>query len=230
MPVIVIQNAKGGTGKSTAALVLAQTLSNMGASVSLIDADPNRPQHEWARLGRVPENLRVLPEEGAEEISEDTIMDVIEDAAARDQFVIVDLEGTANLTHSYSLSQADLVIIPMQGKYLDAMNANKAIRQIKREEKVRGRAIPHTVLVTRTNPAIRPRSFRYIEERLEENGIPYLPVHLTERDAFSALFQLGGTLYDLKSSDANNPAAAIENARALTEAVIAELRKGDIAA
>jgi cellulose biosynthesis protein BcsQ len=42
-PVVAFANPKGGAGKSTSALILAQTLTRAGASVTVIDADPNRP-------------------------------------------------------------------------------------------------------------------------------------------------------------------------------------------
>lgn len=47
MPVIVTASSKGGAGKSTMTLVLAQALDSMGASVTIIDADPNRPILRW---------------------------------------------------------------------------------------------------------------------------------------------------------------------------------------
>ena len=53
--------------------------------------------------------------------SEKTILDEIEAAAARDPFVIIDLEGTASRLMSYAISQADLVIIPMKEQQQDAL-------------------------------------------------------------------------------------------------------------
>lgn len=40
MPVISIANPKGGAGKSTTALVLGTTIAAHGATVTVIDADP----------------------------------------------------------------------------------------------------------------------------------------------------------------------------------------------
>ncbi|MCY3874936.1 MAG: AAA family ATPase [Rhodobacteraceae bacterium] len=42
MPVISFANPNGGAGKTTFALVLATQLSENGASVTIIDADPER--------------------------------------------------------------------------------------------------------------------------------------------------------------------------------------------
>lgn len=55
--------------------------------------------------------------------SEKTILDEIEEAAACDPFVIIDLEGTASRLMSYAISQADLVIVPMKEQQQDALAA-----------------------------------------------------------------------------------------------------------
>ena len=40
MPVITFANPKGGAGKTTTALILANELASKGAKISIIDADP----------------------------------------------------------------------------------------------------------------------------------------------------------------------------------------------
>ena len=40
MPVVVVASSKGGAGKSTLTLVLGQALDEMGATVTIVDADP----------------------------------------------------------------------------------------------------------------------------------------------------------------------------------------------
>jgi chromosome partitioning protein len=47
MPTIVFASPKGA-GKSTSAVVLATKLAGQGASVTIIDADPNKPVSRWA--------------------------------------------------------------------------------------------------------------------------------------------------------------------------------------
>src|SRR5215831_3074818 len=49
MPTIAITSSKGGSGKSTTAALLAMTLAEHGATVTVIDADPNRPIAKWAQ-------------------------------------------------------------------------------------------------------------------------------------------------------------------------------------
>jgi len=52
-----------------------------------------------------------------------------------------------------------------------------------------------------------------------------LQTEINDRDAYSALFNIGGTIHDLKSSDVNNIAAALENANVYAEEVVQLLRE-----
>ena len=169
MPTIVFASPKGGVGKSTAAVLLATELASHGASVTIIDADPNKPLSQWASRPGRPQALNVI-----ESTSEDTIIDTIERAAQNTAFVIVDLEGTASMMVGYAMSRADLVIIPAQGSHLDATEAAKAIKLVRAQERAFGKTIRYAVLFTRTSAAIRPRTFQSIEAEFIKNGIPML--------------------------------------------------------
>ena len=70
MPTIVFASPKGGAGKSTSAVLLATELAARGASVTVIDADPNKPVSRWAKRPGKPDNLTVLAD-----VTEDSIID-----------------------------------------------------------------------------------------------------------------------------------------------------------
>ena len=220
MPTIVFASPKGGAGKSTSAVLLATEIAERGASVAIIDADPNRPVSRWSKRPGKPENLTVIAD-----VSEETIIDTIEEAAATKSFVIVDLEGTASLTVSYAMSRADLVIIPSQGSQLDATEAVKAIGLVKRQEKTFRRAIPFVILLTRTSAAIKPRTLQSIEGEFESNGVRVLATQIHERDAFRAIFAFGGGLSALDSNQVSNIPAAQTNARNYTAEVLSLLKE-----
>ena len=135
---------------------MATELAERGAAVTVIDADPNKNVVDWAKLPGLPANLTVIGD-----VSEETIVDTIEDAASKTAFVIVDLEGTANLMVSYAISMSDFVIIPVQGSQLDAKQAARQMKLIKAQERIAGRTIPFAVLFTRSNPAIQPKTQRH---------------------------------------------------------------------
>jgi chromosome partitioning protein len=220
MPTIVFASPKGGAGKSTSAVVLATELAQRGAAVTVIDADPNHPVSQWAKRPGCPQTLTVI---GA--VSEETVIDTIEDASAKTAFVVVDLEGTASMTVAYAISRADLVVIPVQGSQLDAAEAAKAIRLIRQQEKAFAREIPYAVLFTRTSTAIRPRTFQHIRSEFADHGVPAFQTQMHERDAFRAIFSFGGTLESLDSTQVSNVAAAVGNARAFAAEVITKLRQ-----
>ena len=152
MPTIAIASSKGGSGKSTTAALLAMTLAEHGATVTVIDADPNRPIAKWAQHAGKPDSLTVLSE-----VTESTIIDTIEESGRRAQFVIIDLEGSASLMVCLAISRADLVIIPTQGSPLGATETARTVRLVKIQEKSLRFKIPAAILFTRTSAAMRPR-------------------------------------------------------------------------
>jgi chromosome partitioning protein len=215
MPTIVFASPKGGAGKSTSAVLLASELSQRNTTVTIIDADPNKPVSQWAKRPGKPDRLEVKSN-----VTEDTIIELIEQAEQTSAFVIVDLEGTASLMVAYAMSRADLVIIPTQGSQLDAAEAAKAIKLVRSQEKAFNRKIPYKILFTRTSAAIRPRTQRNIESQFSEADIPAFETQMTERDAFRAIFSFGGILADLDPKQVSNINGAVVNARAFTAEVI----------
>jgi chromosome partitioning protein len=222
MATIVFASPKGGAGKSTSAVVLATELARRGATITIIDADPNRPISKWAkRERRPPPGLDVVAG-----VTEETIISTIESASVRSQFVIVDLEGTASMMVGFAMSRADLVIIPTRGSILDAEEAVKAVRLLRTQEQAFRTTIPAAILFTQTSPAIRPRTLRNIEEQFERSDVPVFRSHLHDRDAYKALFVFGGGLATLDPAQVRNIETATANAAAFTREVVARLKAG----
>ncbi|MFL5283263.1 MAG: AAA family ATPase [Rhodopila sp.] len=224
MPTIAFASSKGGVGKSTSAVLLATELAGRGASGTIIDADPNQPVTRWSRKPGRPDKLTVIG------VTEETLIDTIDEAARRTTFVIIDLEGSASLMVAQAMSRADLVIIPTQGSELDAIEALKVIKFIGRQEKVYQKTIPYGVLFTKTSPAVRPRTLRSLEQDMLQQGIPLFGTALNERDAFRAIFSFGGTLSGLDPNAVSNVPAALNNARQFVAETIGMLKQQGTAA
>lgn len=219
MPVISFANPKGGAGKTTTALLLASELASKGAQVVIIDADPEKWISQWGALPGQPENVEIISE-----VSEDTIVDLIEDASSRAQFVVVDLEGTASLMVANAIGMSDLVIIPTQGSSMDAKGGAKTIRLIRNQERLARRAIPHAVVLTRTSAAVTSRALRNVQAQLLQAGIEVFATAIVERAAFRDLFDYGGALADLDPSQVSNVEKARINAQEFTGEVLARLK------
>lgn len=219
MPVIAFANSKGGSGKTTSALLLACALAE-NRPTTVIDADPRHPITTWASIQGKPEALTVVTNS-----SEKTILDEIEHAAAQDPFVIIDLEGTASRLMSYAISQSDLVIVPMKEQQQDALAALDVIQEIHRDMKATRRRIPYAALFTQSRAAVKSRTARHIAGQFRENPqIDTFETEIHERDAFAALFSIGGTVRAMDNGKVNGLPNALANIEAFKDEVVSRLR------
>lgn len=225
MPTISFANPKGGAGKTTSALLLASELASRGARITIIDADPEKWISQWGQLDGKPLNLTIVSD-----VTEDSIVDQIEQAAAKSQFVIVDLEGTASLMVANAIGMSDLVVIPTQGASMDAKGAAKTIKLIRNQERMTRRQILHSVLLTRTSAAVASRSLRNVRNQLDKAGIEVLSTSIVERAAYRDIFDYGGLLSDLSVEQVSNIGKARQNAREFAGEIIAKLKSADTAA
>lgn len=219
MPIITFANPKGGAGKTTTALILATQLAENGASVQIIDADPERWISGWGDLPGKPDNIEIT-----RDVTEDSIVDQIEEASARSQFVIVDLEGTASLMVANAIGMSDLVLIPIQGSSMDARGGAKTIRLIANQAKMARRNIPYSVVLTRISAAVRSRALKNVQEQLTSHGIEMCQTGIVERAAYRDLLDFGGTLSGLDPARVSNLDKAIANARDFAGEVIMRLK------
>lgn len=221
MPVISIMTTKGGAGKTTATLLLGTGLAGRGADVCLIDADPNQPLVRWAEEANLPANLTVIGS-----VTEENIIETIEEQSAKVSFVIVDLEGSANLSSGYAISSSDLILIPLQASKLDANEAAKTLKFILRQSKTTNKTIPARVLWSRAPAAYQTRSGRDMGTQFEEAGISFLNTRIVEREAFKGVVNFGSTLADLTQDQVPGLDKARINAAGFVEEIIEVLREG----
>lgn len=222
MPVISFANPKGGAGKTTSALLLSGELAARGASVAIIDADPERWISQWSALPGKPSNITIVSD-----VSEDTIVDVVDEVASEHQFVIIDLEGTASLMVANAIGMSDMVVIPTQGASMDAKGASKTIKLIRNQARLAKREIPHAVLLTRVSAAVTSRSLRNVREQLDVAGIDVFTSSIVERAAYRDLLDFGGLLVNLDPKQVSNLDKAVQNAMEFAAEVVSRLKTAD---
>jgi chromosome partitioning protein len=219
MPTITIANPKGGSGKTTTAMVLGTTLAHQGASVTIIDGDPNAPHADWID-GPSSTTARFLLAP-----NESRLIDMIDGERTRQQFVLVDCEGVANRMMSRAMMRADLVLIPMAPTELDAKEAARAVALLHDEERMLGRRIPHRILFTSTAARGATREEKEIVASLQRSGVPMLSTQLTERVAYQTIFKRRLTLFELDRRVVSGLDKAIENAIALATEITIIVRE-----
>jgi len=219
MPIIVAANPKGGSGKSTSSLILGTTLARKGAKVLIIDADPQSTILSWAQGESKYRDIVTGP------VPDEDLMDQIDRVSGEYQFIIIDVQGSANQELVSAMSRADLVMIPMRGKTADAEVATKAIALLRRQERLFKRRIPYGVLFMATNPAIRTREEKEIREDITRSNILCFETSIHERTAYSNMFRFKLAIDELPREETNGLDAALENAEVFSNEIIHLLRK-----
>jgi chromosome partitioning protein len=216
---IAFISPKGGAGKTTAALLLALGLNERGRKVALIDSDPNKPLVRWADMIGRPEGISVHPAP--------TIQDVggaLREAQRRQpDWVILDTEGSVRGALAFTTLRLDMIITPLAGSQLEADQALKASEMVRQFGIRGGRPMLHRALLTRIPAALRPRLLKQVIDQLRSKGMELLPTALIEKEAFRAIFSLGGGFAMLEAHGVGGVVAARANAEAYVEAVLEAL-------
>lgn len=214
MPVIAAFNSKGGSAKSTGVIVLADALARQGATVTVIDTDPQRTVANW-REQATTSTVHVV-----EEKSSTAIHRVIREATERSAFVFIDMAGFTSDMRTPVVSKADLMIIPMQASPEDARLAAQAFALITADEETLNRKIDKRILWARTVPNMIQRVERRIMNEITENNVPSFTTHLNERSAYKAMLLDGVPLAELNREEFNGVDKALDNADRLAAELV----------
>jgi chromosome partitioning protein len=240
---ITFANPKGGSGKTTSAMLLAEQIHHAGASVALLDCDPNQNIVQWAkqRSGErreIPFTVRPAP-------SEADFLDTVDGIRGKADFLIIDLEGTASQLVTYAISQADLVLIPFEPTPMEARQAARAVQLVRNTGRMMNKSIAHGLLLTRVNAAFQTNDEKDVRKEMEAANMPVLRTAIVRRAAYTRIFREGYLLRELfeqsvdevKTSTASQQErtlkpleAAIQNAKDYTQEVMNALTREEAAA
>lgn len=238
MYVITFANPKGGSGKTTSAMLLAEQIAISGGRVAILDLDPNANILAWAQ-GRQEQGKDVPFTVHARPQAEDTV-ELIDELSSEADYLIIDLEGSKDQIVTFALSRTDLCIIPLDGSPMEARQAAQAVRLVQTTANMIRTEIDYALLFTRTNAAFQSTDERDVRQEMEANSIPTLPIRIAKRAPYTRIFRDGVLLSELpdivteemkdKSSSVSGKAmkqvsGAIDNARDYAQTVIATLTK-----
>ncbi len=187
MAVISACSTKGGVGKTTTVICLADAFARGGGSVAILDADPNSHVRAWRE--RAPDDCRVELISG---LDETTILDAITNAAAKYQLVFVDVEGAATQTVTYAIAESDLVLIPTKVSGMDLQEVFRTWEVVRRAEKMLRRPIAARAIFTQMAPLL-SRVALHARSEIQAAGVPVLRTELIHRAAYQAIHFTGQT-------------------------------------
>lgn len=218
MPVITFANAKGGAGKTTAALILATELARQGHRVTILDADPQRWISHWHELSGPQTNIAVISE-----VSTASIQCHIRENRETTDYFVIDLAGTRDALVATAIGLSDHVMIPVQGCAMDARGGAQILELLKQLDEKAGIRIDHSVVLTRVNPLVTTRAMTAIKTLLSARGVDVLDTPIGERAAFRDIFDCGGMLHAMDAAKVSNLDKACENARLFAAEVLRRL-------
>ncbi|BEV13136.1 ParA family protein (plasmid) [Asticcacaulis sp. DW145] len=192
-PVISFATSKGGSGKSTALIILASVFAKEGGKVAVIDTDPNETVWRWANKDGRPANI--TPYQAR---NEDLLMDAIDAArASGHHLILIDVEGRASALGNLAMSSATLTVIPVRPSEPDGVEASKTVKAIRAIERAIGQERRYCIVINGLNGAIRSRTFHDVVATFQESNIP-MAAHLVDREIYRRVLMEGGTIYGLE--------------------------------
>lgn len=215
MAVISVANAKGGSGKTTSAVLLATELVQRGLRVALLDCDELKLAASWARAARLGEGLTLL-----DNVAVSNLAAHLKALRASHDHVIVDLSGARDALVAFAAGLSDLVLVPVQGCAMDSRGAAHVLELIDLVSANAHLPIKRAVVLSRVNPLVTTRALRNVKAVLDAARIPVVGTPVIERSAFRDMFETGGTLYSMSGGRVSNLAKAILNMQVFADDVL----------
>lgn len=242
MSTVTFFNPKGGSGKSTTALIFATELFAAGASTAMIDGDPNWNLYRWAEKRGMP----VLDTSKVECESVEDAVRAVEglgdhrfialrntDAqqlpfwiSAVDRLfdaVVVDPEGTANSWVATAVNLSDLVVVPLRPSPMDAEQMVRAVKFIQAQEVAMRRPINYATMFT-CMPTLPTKDEREIRNHILKEGYPMLQSALIERAVYRAMHRDRVMLSEMDPKAHTNLATARRNANELVAEILLKIQ------
>ena len=202
MQVIAVLNQKGGSGKTTIATHLARVLQLDGASVVLVDSDPQGSARDWS-AAREGQPLSVIG------IDRPTIERDLKSLAKTDFVVIDGAPQAADLAVS-AIKAANFVLIPVQPSPYDIWAAADLVDLVKQRIEVTDGRLQAAFVVSRAITGT--KLGQEVAEALAGYGLPVLDSRIMQRVAYPSTAATGQTVFDIEpNGDAAADFRALKN-------------------
>lgn len=210
MTVIVVASPKGGVGKTTISILLAEHYAHMGLNVGVVESD--NQQHVWQynearKTQDIAQNFTLYTDENP-----DTLGSTIKKADAQHELTIVDLPGFDGQEFTRAVARANLVLIPMSPSIMDSNSAMKAMNKVRIEEEHLDRAINHRVILNMVKDSIKKgkavaisQTERALRQHIETAQYPRLQSEMSLRQGpYKAFYTFAQTLQEMAVSEGTN--------------------------
>lgn len=175
MPIISISNLKGGTGKTTTAIMLAAALHKQGKQVEVWDLDPQGSASEWAGIAAddgtpLPFPVKVVNAYGLGRIRE-----------PREKWILIDCPPGRATHIDAALKAADHVVIPVRPSSMEVTRMWETTDLVE----------PGAASVLITSAIANTKKLKELSEALAGETIHTFETVIPQREAIKGLFGTG---------------------------------------
>ncbi len=187
--IISVVNQKGGVGKTTLSIHLADGLAKQGRKVALIDADAQNSSLLWS-ASRQAENL--FPVLG---MPKETLYQELQGLSSAFDDLIIDGPPRVASVLKAAIASADVVLVPVKPSSLDVWAATDVVALIQ-EVKVLKPGLRAAFVINERRP--NTRLARDVEEALKQIGLEVCRTSIHTRSAYPVSIGQGLTVFDLE--------------------------------
>jgi len=204
--IITVASTKGGPGKTTLSLCLADHWHRAGRAVEVLDVDPNRNLSQWLKGAKSTIPCIV--------VDEDDVIDAAAAAEERSEIVVIDVAGALARGLVYAIGVASAVLIPARPDQKDAIEAARTYQHVTTAERQAQRfksnaSIPAAAVLMQVNK--RTQAAGFARDQLAAFKVPLLTTEIPLRAAYQNYSFFGMPLDDAAvRSDFAELAEAVE--------------------
>jgi chromosome partitioning protein len=184
-------NQKGGVGKTTLSIHLADTLARRGSRVLLIDADPQQSSMKWSSVRAGQERHATFSVIGK---AMPTLHKEIGPLYSNYDHIVIDGPPRVTDVARSIILAADLVLVPVQpsppdiwatAETVDLLNEARVFKETQK------------AVITINRKVVNTAIGRDVRETLATLGMPVMRADISQRVAFAEAFASGQTVLDL---------------------------------
>lgn len=204
--IISFLNQKGGVGKTTLAIHVADSLSRKDKKVLLVDADPQASALDWAENSENGNRFSVVG------LPKKTLRSELRTIETDYDFIVVDGPPRVHEIAMAAIAASDLIVIPVQPSPFDVWSL-KDIVDLVNEVKTINENLKTVLVINRkiVNTAIG----RDVVTALADYNFPILKTAICQRVAYAESIGLGQTVLHT-----NSDLKATEEIQALTNEIL----------